>query len=75
MSPIKKAALAAIRLVAVGCIVLSICLYLPDIYQLLSHQRPGSIVMLVIKAIPLVAGICLFWKSDALAEQLTKDLD
>jgi hypothetical protein len=75
VSPIKKAALAAIRLVAVGCIVLSICLYLPDIFELLSHQRLRSVVMLVIKAIPLVAGIWLFWKSDAIAEQLTRDLD
>ncbi len=31
--------------------------------------------MLVIKAIPLVAGVWLFWKSDAMAEQLTRDLD
>ena len=75
MSPIKKAALAAIRLVSAGCILLSICLYLPDIFQLLSHQQPHSIMMLVIKAIPLVAGIGLFWKSEAIAERLTRDLD
>ena len=75
MSPYSKAATAAIRLVAAGCIVVSICLYLPDILLLLSHKRPDSIILLVIKAIPLVGGVWLLWKSEAIAEQLTKDLD
>jgi hypothetical protein len=31
--------------------------------------------MLFFKAVPFVAGVLLFWKSDDLAKWLTKDLD
>jgi hypothetical protein len=34
--------------------------------------RPG---WLALKAIPFLTGLILFWKSRALAERLTKDLD
>lgn len=75
MSPYTKAALAVIRLMAGGLVVLSLCLYLPDLFLWLSHQQPHSVVRLALKAIPLVIGVALYWKSDDIARELTKDLD
>ena len=75
MSPYTKAALSVIRLIAAGLIVLSLCLYLPDLFLWLSHRPRHHAGILVLKAVPLVIGLVIYWKSDGLAKRLTKDLD
>lgn len=75
MSPYTKAALSVIRMVAAGFLVLSLCLCLPDLFLLLSHRPLPHPGLLVLKAIPLVIGVVIYWKSDDLAKRLTKDLD
>jgi hypothetical protein len=74
-SPYTKAVLSVIRLVAAGFIFVSLALYLPDLFLWLSHHPAHHAFILVLKAVPLVIGVVLYWKSDAIAEQLTKDLD
>jgi hypothetical protein len=75
VSPYTKAALSVIRMVAAGFLVLSLCLCLPDLFLLLSHRPLPHPGLLVLKAIPLVIGVVIYWKSDDLAKRLTKDLD
>ena len=62
-------------MVAAGFLVLSLCLCLPDLFLLLSHRPLPHPGLLVLKAIPLVIGVVIYWKSDDLAKRLTKDLD
>jgi hypothetical protein len=75
MSPYAKAALFAIRLIATALILVSLALYSSDLYLWLSHHPPQNIGALALKAVPLLAGLVLYWKSHDIAEQLTKDLD
>ncbi|MGA2544089.1 MAG: hypothetical protein ABSG78_21275 [Verrucomicrobiota bacterium] len=75
MSPYTKAALSVIRMVAAGFIVLSLGLYCPDLFLWLSHHPLHHAGVLLLKAVPLVIGLVLYWKSDDLAKRLTKDLD
>jgi hypothetical protein len=70
-----KVAQAVIRLVAFALVVISLLLYVDDLRLFLSRlplSRPG---VLVLKAIPFLIGLILFWQSRSLAERLTKDLD
>jgi hypothetical protein len=70
-----KVAQATIRLLAFALVIISLLLYVDDLRLLLSQMplpRPG---WLALKAIPFLTGLILFWKSRALAERLTKDLD
>ena len=75
MSPYTKAALSVIRMVAAGFIVLSLGLYCPDLFLWLSHHPLHHAGVLLLKAVPLVIGLVLYWKSDPMAKWLTKDLD
>jgi hypothetical protein len=75
VSPYTKAALSAIRLIAAGFIISSLVWYCPDLIAWLAQHPTGHLVMLFFKAVPFVAGVLLFWKSDDLAKWLTKDLD
>jgi len=75
VSPYTKAVLSVIRMFAGGFIVLSLCLSCPDLFLWLSHrplQHPG---LLALKAVPLLIGLVLYWKSGQMAKWLTKDLD
>jgi hypothetical protein len=67
--------LFAIRLVALGLIILSLCLYSTDLFLLLSHRPPRPAAVLALKGLPLVAGLIVYWKSYGMAQQFTKDLD
>jgi hypothetical protein len=75
MNPYTKAALFTIRLIAFAFIICSLCFYSSDIFLLLSGHSLQNKLGLVLKAIPLLIGFALLWKSRDLAEQLTKDLD
>jgi len=75
VSPYTKAALSAIRLIAAGFILLSLAWYCPDLILWLTHRVPHRVFVLVLKAVPLVAGAVLYWKSDDIARWLTKDLE
>jgi hypothetical protein len=74
-SPYIKAALFLIRLIATGFVLCSLFLYYDDLYLLLSHKPPHRTAVLALKAVPMLAGLAVFWKSRAMAELLTKDLD
>jgi hypothetical protein len=75
MSPYTKAALFAVRLIAAAFIICSFCLYSSDLFLWLSDHPLQNKFGLVLKAIPLLIGLALLWKSHDIAEQLTKDLD
>ncbi len=75
MSPYTKAALFLIRLIAAGFLICSLCLYSSDLFLWLAHRPPHRTIWLVLKAVPLIIGLVIFWKSDDMAKQLTKDLD
>lgn len=75
MSPYTKAALSVIRLIAAGFLILSLCLYSSDVFLWLSHRPPRHLGALVLKAIPFVIGVVIYWKSHDIAKELTKDLD
>ena len=81
-----KVAQAIIRLIAFALVVTSFILYVSDRSISYLHAmarlnlakepspppRPG---LPVLQAIPFFIGLILFWKSRALAERLTKDLE
>jgi len=75
VSPYTKAVLSVIRMFAGGFIVLSLCLSCPDLFLWLSHRPLHHAGILLLKAVPLVIGLVLYWKSDDIAKRLTKDLD
>jgi hypothetical protein len=75
VSAYAKAARFTIRMIAAGFIVLSLLWYGPDLYSWLSHLPVRHPAMLVFKALPFVAGVVLYWKSDDIANWLTRDLD
>jgi hypothetical protein len=75
MNPYKKAALFTIRLIAFAFIICSFCLYSTDLFLMFTNHPLSNKFGLVLKAIPLLIGVVLLWKSDDIAEQLTKDLD
>jgi hypothetical protein len=75
MSPYAKAALSVLRLIAFGCIVLSLAFYSSDYFLYLSHRRVPGLGLLALKGAPLLAGLVLYWKGRALAVRLTRDLD
>jgi hypothetical protein len=81
-----KVAQAVIRLIAFGLVVTSFLLYVSDRSSYYVHALIGSDLtkdqppptrpgLRALQIIPLVVGLILFWKSRALAERLTKDLD
>jgi hypothetical protein len=81
-----KVAQAVIRLVAFASVVISLLLFADDLYLQFNahgfdtdlhgtHYVVIHVHTLILKAIPLIIGLILFWKSRALAERLTKDLD
>jgi hypothetical protein len=77
-----KVAQATIRLIAFALVVISLLLYVDDLSRMFKFgDNYGSLFVvvhvhtLVLKAIPFLVGLILFWKSRALAERLTKDLD
>lgn len=75
MNVYTKVALSIIRLTAFGCIVFSLCLCASDLFLYLSRQVAPKRLLLALKALPFFMGLALYWKSRALAEHLTKDLD
>jgi hypothetical protein len=70
-----KVAQSVIRLVAFVLVVMSFFLYAADLYLFLSHRPVPGPGWMVLKGVPFLIGLLLFWKSRALAERLTKDLD
>jgi len=70
-----KAAQSVIRLVAFVLVVASLFLYGADLYLRASHRPMSAPGWLVLKAVPLVIGLLLYWKCRVLAERFTKDLD
>ena len=75
MSPYAKAVLAALRLLALGGMLASLSLYANDAYLYLTHRSSDVPWVLALKALPFLAGAALFFKSRALAERFTKDLE
>ena len=75
MSPYTRAALFLVRLIAAAFIIFSLCLYSSDLFLWLRHHPPRGIGWLALKAVPLIIGLAIYWKSDDIAKQLTKDLD
>lgn len=73
MNAYTKVAQAVIRVVAFGLIVISFFLCAADLYLMLSEQRHPQ--WLIVKAVPFMIGLILFFASGALARRLTKDLD
>jgi hypothetical protein len=74
-SPYTKAALFVLRLIAFGFVVTGFGLWAGDLFLLLRHRPTAGPAMLALKGLPVLAGMILFWKSQGLAERLTKDLD
>jgi hypothetical protein len=75
MSPYAKVALSVLRLIAFGCIILSLALYSTDYALYLRHRPMSGWGMLALKGAPFLAGLVLGWNARALAEHLTRDLD
>ena len=75
MNAYTKAAQSVIRLIAFVCVATSFFLYTADLYLFVSHRALPSPGRLVLKAVPFLAGLILYWKSRAMALRLTKDLD
>jgi len=75
MSPYAKAVLSVLRLVAFGCIILSLAFYSSDYFLYLSHRPLPGPGRLALKGAPLLAGLVLYWKGRALAIRLTRDLE
>jgi hypothetical protein len=75
MSPYAKAVLSLLRLVAFGCIILSLAFYSSDYFLYLSRKPVSVPGRLALKGIPFFAGLILYWKARALAVRLTRDLE
>jgi hypothetical protein len=82
VNPYTRVAQAVIRLIAFALVVISFLLYISDHvsqYEFaglsLPPQPPPRRGRLAWQAIPFLIGLILFWKSRALADRLTKDLD
>jgi hypothetical protein len=75
MNPYAKAVQSVLRLIAFGCIILSLALYSSDYFLYLSYRPLPGRGLLALKGVPLLAGLVLGWKARALAERLTRDLD
>jgi hypothetical protein len=75
MSPYAKAVLSVIRLIAFGCVILSVSLYASDLYLYLSQRPIAGPVRLTLKGLPILAGLALYWKGKEMAEYLTRDLE
>jgi hypothetical protein len=75
MSPYTKAAVLLIRLVAFGFVLFSLIFLGSEIFFLKTHRKSASVLSIVLKAIPFLAGVALWIKSYAIAKNLTKDLD
>jgi hypothetical protein len=75
VSPYARVVLSIIRLIAFGAIVFSVCLLSSDVFLYFSHRPTSGALFLVLKGLPFLAGIVLFWKSSDMADHLTKDLD
>jgi hypothetical protein len=75
MSPYAKAALSVLRLIAFGCIILSLAFYSSDYFLYLSHRPLPGRALLALKGAPFLAGLVLYWKGRPLAERLTRDLE
>src|SRR5580704_16635482 len=75
VTPYTRAALFLIRLIAAGFVICSLCLYSSDLFLWLSHHPPHRLGWLALKAVPLLIGLAIYWKSEDIAKQLTKDLD
>jgi hypothetical protein len=77
-----RVARATIRLIAFALIVVSLLFYVEDLSSMFKFDglTGGDYVGVhvhtpILKAIPFFIGVILFWKSRALAERLTRDLD
>jgi hypothetical protein len=79
MSPYTKAVRAAFRVLALGCMLVSLGLYANDIgWHIFLHwsdRPPSGFLLLALKGLPFLGGAVLFWKSRAIAEHFTRDLD
>ena len=74
-SPYTRAALFVIRLIAFGFMIFSFSLLWEDVFLVLSHHRPHHLHILMLKGIPFLFGMFVFWKSHDMARYLTDDLD
>jgi hypothetical protein len=87
VNPYTRVARATIRLVAFALVLISLLLYAVDrlylIHGMMDTVGPSPAIVrpplrpgrLVFEAILLLLGVILFWKSRALAEHFTKDLE
>jgi hypothetical protein len=75
-NPYTKAVRSVIRLIAACFIILSVLMCSADIlFSRLENPPEHPTVVLVLKALPSVLGMVLYWKSEAIAKRLTQDLD
>jgi len=70
-----KVAQAVIRLLAFGCVATSFILYSGDLLLYLAHKEPSGAGWLVLKSVPFLVGMLLYWKSRDWAARLTKEMD
>lgn len=75
MSPYAKAALSVLRLIAFGCIILSLALYSSDYFLFLAHHPLSGTGRLALKGVPFLAGVIIYWKARPWALHLTRDLE
>ena len=75
MSPYAKAALSALRLIAFGCIILSLALYSSDFFLFVAHRPLPGAGVLALKGAPFLAGVIIYWKARPWALRLTRDLE
>jgi len=75
ISPYAKAVLSALRLAALGLIILGLGLCASDLFLYLRHRSFSAPALLALKAAPALAGVALYWKAKPIALHFTKDLD
>jgi hypothetical protein len=76
MSPYRKTALLLIRLIAFGCMLLSVLLIGANFVLVRTgSQSADGVPMLVVKSLPFVLGFILMLKGSAIARRLTEDFD
>jgi hypothetical protein len=75
MNPYTKGALFVFRLIAFGFIFFSVAFLFGDVFLWLAHRQPDRPALLVLKGIPCLIGMVIWFKSNAMAKYLTKDLD
>lgn len=75
LNPYAKAARFVLRLVGFGLMLISFTLLATDLFLLLAERKTGGPWSWVIKSLPFVAGLVIFWISGSLARRLTRQFD